>query len=226
MGWKIVGYLLAFILAVSILINIWNAIGMWLIWGPLILIGAVVLVPVTAALLGQGHAWRQRRLVAATEAARDLKQRTATSEAALGIPIPADETQPCPVCARPRVVGARYCADCSYDWEPEAPSPHALICSTCDQRMPDDSRVCPFCGTPVPESQRLWHLGETSVPRPRGPQTWRCSLCGTDFILRGKRARQTICKRCGATFDWDALPGNTQQVPNKAEPGQLVLSPV
>ena len=94
MGWKIVGYLLAFILTVSLLITIWNAIGMWLMWGPHTLIGAVALVAMTAALIGHGHARRHWRMLATAEAARTLERR----KAALGIPITADQTQPYTVC--------------------------------------------------------------------------------------------------------------------------------
>jgi hypothetical protein len=140
---------------------------------------------------------------------KQLAREIAYAEAELGIPLATDPGQPCPVCQTPRVVGARYCAACRYDWEPIQPKPHVLLCPECDKRIPDDSHVCPFCGTTIQESLRHWNQYETTVPWPVAVSKWCCQLCGTTFTCAAPErpeARPSRCDTCGASFDWRPVP--------------------
>lgn len=159
---------------------------------------------------------------------RQMARDIALAEAAVGIDLPLDPTQPCPVCGHARLLGARYCSDCRYDWEPQAPAPHALLCRVCERRIPDDSRTCPYCGVLVYETDRLWHMGESTLPTPVGEGAWRCPLCGMVFTWHHApqpQERPRDCTHCGAHFDWNAIPTYPRATPPPLDPTPALLPP-
>jgi hypothetical protein len=143
LGWKFAGFLVALILAVAILETIWRAVGWWLLWAPLILVGALV---TSSSVRGLA----QRKV----EQAKAIKAKTAASEAALGIEVATDGR--CPACHHPKVAGARYCTHCHYEFA-DATGAQALplvLCRACGERQPTDATWCWSCGTSLAQQDK------------------------------------------------------------------------
>jgi hypothetical protein len=98
------GLVLGLVLVAAILFGLWEVLGLWLVYGPLLLGSLVALVYFGPRLVRMRQEWRQRRLAAQRAAALNLKRKTAAAEAALGMPVPTKRY--CPQCGHPLVAGA------------------------------------------------------------------------------------------------------------------------
>jgi hypothetical protein len=151
----IAGFLLALLLVAAVIFGLWEVVGWWLVYGPLVLGSLVALVFVAPRLVRKEREWRQRRLDAPRLAALNLRRQIAASEATLGIPVATDGR--CPVCQAPRVAGASFCTHCRSALT-SFPTAHPLpliVCPRCAERQPEGGRFCWACGArlavPTPE---------------------------------------------------------------------------
>jgi hypothetical protein len=145
------GGLLALLFLAVILFGLWELLGIWLVYGPLLLgslAGAVYLV---SRVVGMRRDWRQRQLAEQCAAALALKRKTAASEAALGIPVPTEGV--CPHCGHPLVAGARFCGGCGAAVPAVGNGRQVLplvLCPRCAERQPDEQvRYCFACGATI-----------------------------------------------------------------------------
>lgn len=147
----IAAFLLALLLVVLVLFGLWELLGVWLVYGPLLLVGLAATVRFSPRLVRTGQEWRQRRLDAPRMAALDRKRRIAAAEAALGIPVPTEGY--CPACGFPLVAGARFCGHCRYAvaaGNSGRPGLPLMLCPQCAERQPNgNATYCFACGAPL-----------------------------------------------------------------------------
>jgi hypothetical protein len=152
------GCLLVLILVVAYVVGGWEAVGRWVVYGPLTIIGVVALALMVPRFVRLGRKWRQHRLDAPRVAALNLKRKTAESEAALGIAVPTSGR--CPQCNHPLVAGARFCGHCRSAVAAVGSGRTSLpvvLCPQCAERQPDEHVVyCFSCGADLAEPVRSW----------------------------------------------------------------------
>ncbi len=161
----IAGFLLALLLLGAIGFGLWELLGMWLLYGPLVLGGLATSVYFGPRVVRTGQNWRQHRLDAQRMATLNMKRRTATAEAALGIPVPTEGY--CPACGSPLVAGARFCGHCRCplamggNGRPGLP---LILCPVCAERQPDArATYCFACGATLAVPARR---ASTAQPHP------------------------------------------------------------
>jgi|GEM_PF-5952694 flagellar biosynthesis protein FliQ len=141
-GCQILAWILAIALAISIIVNIfqalWNAIGLWLVYIPAGLLGIFIILSIVGMII---NAKEQKALL--------RKRKLAEAEAAAGIPLITDGT--CHACGAPLLLGAKFCSQCRAAQQ-EIPMPR--LCPKCATRNLDDAIYCAECGADLPKKEQ------------------------------------------------------------------------